>query len=190
MTQVEMTPIAGIITYQIDAADKLVSIGGAWNKFARENNAVELAAANVLGRSLWEFVKDETVRHLYGQILKKVRAGRVMKFDFRCDAPAEQRHLRMVIEPADHGSVQFQTRPIKIHPRPAGIEFSLSCGSLIDPVIACSWCNRIRTSDREWVELEKAVEIMKLFAVAPNVVLSHGICTSCRDRVMEEIHLS
>ncbi|MEP7075666.1 MAG: hypothetical protein ABI878_07615 [Acidobacteriota bacterium] len=180
-------PERGHIAYRINDEDVIVDVGGSWDEFASENDSPDIMAKNVLGRKIWDFISDETLRHLYSQIITKVRNGTAMKFDFRCDAPDERRYLRMSIEPATGGSVQFETRQIQVTPRPPSVEFAAGTAGTGATVIACSWCNRIRTDEEEWVELEDAVERLQLFAVNPRPTLSHGICGVCKTNVMQRL---
>jgi hypothetical protein len=59
---------------------------------------------------------------------------------------------------------------------------------LLDPVhprtgealLACSWCRKVYVAGR-WVEVEYAVEMLRLFERTELPPLTHGICPACAE---------
>lgn len=49
----------------IDARDRLVRVNEAWDVFARENDAPDLAADRVVGQPIWARIADDGTRHVY-----------------------------------------------------------------------------------------------------------------------------
>jgi hypothetical protein len=47
----------------------------------------------------------------------------------------------------------------------------------------CAWCKKLPVAGH-WVEIEVAVEALKLFDVTSLPMLSHGICPTCQDLVL------
>jgi hypothetical protein len=45
----------------------------------------------------------------------------------------------------------------------------------------CSWCKRVRLPDGEWVEVERAIDMLGVFADTPVSGVTHGICVSCEE---------
>jgi hypothetical protein len=48
-------------------------------------------------------------------------------------------------------------------------------------VVVCGWCRRVRVAPNRWTEVEKAIEILRIFDLQGVPRLSHGICELCAD---------
>ena len=167
------------IAYGVDARDVLTFVNAAWDDFALGNGGETILSSQVLRRPLWDFVADETTRLLYASLLKQVRRGHAVQFDFRCDAPDCERLLRMDVTPGANQSVGFSTRTLwtRTAKRPMAIERARDDAES-ELLRSCAWCARIRVG-AEWVSLEQALERLRLFerSVVPGI--SHGICDAC-----------
>ncbi len=173
--------------YRIDRNDRLVTLGGDWDLTAATNDAPELTAQKVINLSLWDFVSGEMLLHVYRQVLILVRTGKSFQFDLRCDSPDTRRFLELRITPEPDGGVLFETvvnraevrEPQEILRRPAA-----EGGEI---VTTCSWCQKIKTGEDTWHEVEEAVQILCLFDLDPPPQLSHGMCLTCFDTAMREV---
>ena len=175
------------ISYSIDSQDRIVHTDGSWDKFAVLNGSPDLVNSKIIGRSLWDFISDDTVRQLYRQILVHVRSGGSMRFDFRCDSPGIRRFLHMYIAQAPSGEIQFETDTYHVEQRLAP-DILRSSEIHAGPVlVTCSWCKKINTSGNTWHEVERAVQIMPLFSRDSLPLLSHGICTECYSSVSKRL---
>ena len=172
------------VTYQLNAADEILSVGGDWAPFAQANEAPYLADG-VIGRPLWDFVGGMTTRHVYRELLARVRAGRTVAFDYRCDSPDLRRFLRMTISPGSEGGVAFDSRTVRTEPRVPPLP-SLVSGQGTEPGLRmCSWCKRVDLSQL-WEELEIAVERLGLLTLGHPPLISHAMCPRCYVRIMED----
>lgn len=174
------------IRYTLNDRDQIVAVNDGWDAFATANGAAHLAAGQVLGRSLWDFVTDGTTRLLYRDVLARVRRDRAVRFTFRCDAPDCRRHLEMEVSGAPEGGTTFRVRTLAEEPRPRQ--------PLLDPtrprsgalLRACGWCKRFDLGGR-WAEVEEAVEALDLFHHAELPPVTHGICDHCFARMTAAI---
>lgn len=170
-----------IISYRLDAADRLIAVGGSWEKFAQENEGAGAMPVRVLGRSLWDFVTDPSLQELYRRLMKDVRAGRSVRFRCRCDAPAERRVFAIEIKLAapQPGEVEYITELVAVQPRPSvsWLEGHQSRGPNLVPI--CSWCSRVRLPDGLWVAIEQAMEKYEDLLGDRVPGLTHGICEDC-----------
>ncbi len=174
------------IRYTLNDSDEIVAVNDDWDAFATANGAPHLAAGQVLGRSLWEFVTDDTTRLLYRDVLARVRRDRAIRFTFRCDAPDCRRQLEMEVSGAPDGGTTFRVRTLAEETRPPQ--------PLLDPahprsaqlLRACGWCKKVDLDGR-WVEVEEAVEAMGLFQHAELPQVTHGICDDCFARMSAAI---
>ena len=175
--------------YEIDARDMIVSVDGEWSRFAAANDGPDADAEVVLGRSLWDFVSGFAVRDLYRSLVRRVRGGHPVSFEFRCDGPAERRLLRMEMRAAGGGNVGFHSEIVRVEERePVNVHPAIFSGRALPAerfIAVCSWCKRIRLPKAHWVEVEEAVVKLQLFREPPR--LTHGICGACYERVSESI---
>src|SRR5436190_2709907 len=107
-----------VIAFDVDAAGVLVGIEGPWDQFAARNGAPELTRESVLFRPLLSFVDGAEMRQLTSMLLTRVRSGAEVSLGFRCDAPAERRHLLLQAHVSDQGVVRCATTPLRTEPRP------------------------------------------------------------------------
>ena len=166
------------IIYSIDREDHLISFSSSWTDFALSNDAPELAAEKVQGRSLWEFVADSTTELLYRRLITNVRAGGVANFGLRCDSPGWRRSLEMTMSPAA-GEVVFDVRVLKIEPRERQELFDRNAVHSDEFVTVCGWCNKIEAPEGSWAEVEDAVFILDLFWANRPPRLEHSVCDDC-----------
>jgi hypothetical protein len=171
--------------YCIDAADEIVAVSDNWDRFALENDAPpELLSGSILHRRFWDFVSGETLRHVYRRILAKVRKGQALVFSFRCDSAAFRRYLTLRMSPTDGGGVEFLTETVRTEEREYQPLFDAKAARGGEIVVACSWCNKIKTGVNIWLEPEDAVPELGLFENDSLPPLSHGMCEECYKAVL------
>jgi len=174
----------GDLLYRLNDRDEFVFVNEAWNEFASANGGDALVAPLLLGRPLWGFITDATTRQLYHDLLKRVRSGRPVQFQFRCDTPSLRRLLEMDVAVAPGGTTEFRTRVISEELR----EYQ----ALLEPdrltsdefLHMCAWCKQVDIG-AEWVEVEEAVALLRLFEQPLLPQLTHGICQACYAKMMK-----
>ncbi len=168
------------IRYQIDRDDRLSAFNAAWQVFASANGSPDLTAANILGRSLWSFLADETTRQIYQRMVESVRAGGApVRFNFRCDAPDIRRVLAMEITRDAAETVGFRVDLVRDEARPAVALLDSSRPRTEAFVTICGWCKDVLVAPDRWVPVESAVDALGLFERDALPALSHGICPTC-----------
>lgn len=181
----------GLTTYTLTADDVIDSVGGDWERFATDNDCRCLTPGQVLGRSLWDFVRDEDTRRLYESLLRKVRAtGRPVSFPYRCDSPEEARHMEMRLEPLPSpsaqesgtggGRVAFSNWTRKVEPRDPRLYHQAVLSSRKRFVFQCSICNKVRHS-AHWREIEECLREEALMSGDERVQLCFAICDGCKE---------
>lgn len=174
------------VAYRIDSRDVFVHLSDGWLDFATANDAPDLRPENVVGRPLWDFVADETTRQLYREILVRVRAGRVVSFPFRCDAPDSRRFMEMSVTTLGGGVVEFESTTRREEerdpPQPLLDREAPRAGDLLR---ICGWCKRVDAGG--WREVEEAVAALRLFERRELPRLTHGMCDGCHRDVSERI---
>lgn len=180
-----MTLSNNTIRYSINAADEIVDVGGGWDSFAVENDSPpDLLSGSILLRSFWSFVSGDALQHVYRRIMERVRAGEAMDFSFRCDSPALRRFLILKMTATADGGIEFVTETICTEVRDFQRVFDANAKRADALIVACSWCNRLKTPDNVWKESEDAVQALSLFETDTIPALSHGMCESCYRSVM------
>lgn len=168
-----------VVSYTIDADDIIVQVSPTWQNFAQENYAVGLTEREVVGHSLWEFIKDESTRSLYRVLLRAVRAKKhPISFPFRCDSPRVRRYMVMNITPHPDNSLSFTNELVETRSRNPEIFFQSKLGSNKLYYVMCSVCNKVRPyEDLEWMEVEEAFSSMAHVDEPVHVV--YEVCESC-----------
>jgi hypothetical protein len=176
------------VLYRIDDRDRLVAVGGDWRSFAVANDAPELAEGGLLGHSLWSFVSGIETRHLFELAIRRIRTRQVaMTFPFRCDSPDARRYCELDLRPGRRGEVEFESRVLRIVPRPFAELLDRSAPRTDDIVRMCAWCRRLRRADALWVEVEEALRTMELLNGEAVPGISHGVCPDCQAMVLGEL---
>jgi hypothetical protein len=178
--------IASGLRYDVDGTDEITAVCDSWGPFAEENGSDDLAPENVIGRSLWDFVTDETTQQLYRDILVRVRQGRTIRFPIRCDAPDRRRVLEMRLSPRPEGAVEFRTRTLSETLRSSLPLLEIRAPRGEDMLRICGWCKQVDL-DGAWAELEDALPRLRLFERERLPQLTHGICGACLEEVLQVI---
>jgi hypothetical protein len=175
------------INYIIDASDRLISVNDAWLSFTCNNDGGLLTREAVLNQSLWDFIVNEEAVNLYIIILEKVRAGKVIRFKFRCDSPQSRRFMEMEISLLGNAFVQFKSQVMREESREVVNLLDVKASRTQEFLTICSWCNRLKTLDERWIEIEEIIVERELFYKDEVPKLTHGICIDCYENVVRSI---
>jgi len=178
-----MNPLSGDKTtymYRITPDDLIEFVNDAWIRFAEENGTPTLPQA-VIGTSLWEHISGHEVVHLSMQLVAKIRQTKTeVSVPFRCDSPSMRRFMRMKIVPLAQGRIEFCTWVEREEPFQEPILLLDPCAtkSPAELVRMCAWCKKI---DKHgcWLEVEDAIEQLRLFDRLTLPAITHGICDAC-----------
>lgn len=135
------------LSYRLDAEDRVVALGGAWNRMSWENGGPDDASSNVLDHSLWRFISDPAMSGFLRQVFQLSRdTGQAATLDYRCDAPGLLRYYRMIVTPKPDGILVVDHEPL--------VE-ALACTSIRLPpgesaVRICGQCNRVALKGWHW----------------------------------------
>lgn len=181
------------ILYRINSRDEIVFVNDEWSRFALANGAAELLPDKILNQSVWNFITDDTTEFLYREIFKKVRRGKVIEFDIRCDSPAMRCLSAVTVaSPNGDGEIQIATRTLWTKRRASPINFddadSSAAAQPRQPMlIVCSWCKKINVGAEVWEEVEAAIKTLGLFELELLPPQSHGICSVCYREITEKL---
>lgn len=181
---------ASPVVYEIDAQDRLVAVNDQWTAFAVANDAPELSPPGILGVRLWDAVTDRTMRELYRGVLKRVRAGVDVHYQFRCDGPTMTREMVMQVGLLPDGRVRFTSHMEAATERPAQPVLDRRTLRSDELIRVCGWCQRVAVSADRWVDVEVAIRRIPVHAAGLLPQLTHGICPTCYDAVIADLRTS
>jgi hypothetical protein len=171
------------IAYRLDGDDRIADVSAEWGAFARENGAPELAGRTVLGRPIWDFVAGVEARLLWSRLFARCRATRESRrLPYRCDGPDVRRYLVMALEAPGGSDILCVSHVMREEPRASVPLLDPAVPRTDEALLACSWCRKVYVGGR-WVEVEQAVERLRLFERAELPSLTHGVCPACAELV-------
>jgi hypothetical protein len=159
------------VIYRIDSHDDLVYADGAIHSVADAAGVLSLPA-EWLGKSLWGCIDDDELRAVMVALVARVRTGRTVAFNTRCDSTSPTRTVAMQIAPWADGGVEFRCTP-----SPAVLrvpERTSSC----DLLRVCAWCHRARSAGA-WRDIEDVVAGEHVLEHDRMPIVTHGICDAC-----------
>ena len=170
-------------TYRIDHAGIIRYVNAEFLQFAVENDSPHLVQPGVLGQPLTNFISGQDVRDLYDALFDKVRRQRaVVCLTFRCDGLGLRRFMDMVMRPSGVKGIEFNCRVLREEPRPPVALLAPTPTRSDRLVTMCSWCRRI-SNPPDWLEIEDAINQMRLFEQHNPPQIIHSVCYDCAQTV-------
>ena len=170
-----------VFVYRIDSTDTVVSVSDNWHSFASDNGWDSTSPPEeVVGHKLWDFIQGMETRHLYAELFRRARSGRHCRpVPFRCDSPEERRFLELVVAPLANGHLEITSRIVRTQRRDSVGLLDRQTDRSKELVTLCSMCKKMRTPQRQWVEIEDGLAKLKLFEADEMPQLTHGVCPDC-----------
>jgi hypothetical protein len=174
------------IIYEIDEQSRIVAVNPAWFDEAQTAHDPRLQEADIVGQELWSLIHEPTTRHLYETIIATARArGKPVSFGCRCDTPEQRRLLHMQVVPRADNRVAFEVSLVESQPRTPVELLRVDRAQSAEIIRMCGWCKRMSLDDASWVEVEAALNTLRLFdASGPLPAITHGICPECLAKVL------
>lgn len=171
---------AGTVVYRLDREDRFVATNAAWDDFARENGAPELAGSEVNGSPLWLFVAGMETAMIYRKIFARVREDGVrVRLPFCCDSPDLRRYMRMEIRPWKGGGLEIACRLLRVKKRRRMPILDAERPHTRQMIRMCSWCLRVEEPATRWSVLETYARKSRIMECERVPRISHGICPRC-----------
>ena len=159
------------MVYRIDSNDTIVHVDGAFRRFAAAVGLPELPD-DVLGRSLWSCIADDELRAVYTALVRRARAGHLVRVQTRCDSPSLMRSVDMDISPLPGGEIEIACTA------GAARLASPALPSVNELLRLCAWCYRVDRGD-SWQGIEDVVAEERLLERPTIPIVTHGICDDC-----------
>lgn len=175
-------------SYLINRENRIESVGDGWESFAEENHGEQLLNERVVYRDISTVIACRKCQELYDMLIESIRVKqKAIHFPFRCDSPEVRRYMTMEMIPKHQGKILFTSYLEKEEQRPSLVLLEIFGERSDEFITICSWCKRIQSEGNVWFETEEAVEKMLLFNRTRLPQLSHGICPSCCELLMQKI---
>lgn len=173
--------------YRIDAEDRIIEVSENWTTFHEGNSPAPLK--DVIGCSVWDFIQDIEIHHLYKEIFQHLRKGKSARpIPFRCDSPDERRWLELRFQVLPNAHIELRSQIVRTEPRPPVKLLMQDTPRSQDFISICSMCKKIKVSENQWVEIEEGVVLLKLFEAESMPQLTHGLCADCYERTVAELN--
>jgi hypothetical protein len=179
-----MLPSSDPVIYHLDAQAHIVYVNDSWARFARQAGAEALSESKVIGRSLWSFIKDPAVRHIYKILYDRILSGSrpSIRLNFRCDTPDIRRFMEMELKPlaAGGGRIEVSCRTLREEAR-SSVEVTNTQASSAQLLTMCSICKGVHDSEgSSWQEIEDVLRQHGPMDGDAPILVSHTVCESCQ----------
>ncbi len=175
-------------SYIINRENRIESVDDGWESFAEKNHGEELINERVVSRDISKVIACTRCQELYDMLIESIRVKqKAIHFPFRCDSPEARRYMTMEMAPLHQEKILFTSYLEKEYRRTPLALLDIMTARSDEIIMICSWCKRIRAEKDIWLEAEEAVEKMLLFNRSPLPQLSHGVCPSCYDLLLQKI---
>ncbi len=174
--------------YQIDSDDRFQYINDSFIDFAADNGRPELNSGTLYGKQIWDYVTGKDVLFLQKLIVNRVRqSGEEYSYNFRCDSPAMKRDMRMRISASESGGICFTSELLDVKPYHEHYLYAPKKIDRKNTIHMCSYCKGVKNMSGKWLEIELALEQVDDFSGLNDPYISHGICDTCKDAILNDI---
>lgn len=189
------------IAYLTAIDGKILAVStSSWEEFSTINQAPHLTPEHVIGKIIFDLFQGEEIRKAYHAMHDAVCDSKrsEISFAYRCDSPETERHMHLCMKAVrDEGEVigvLYQSQLVDALPRAPMEIFShkrlitLNPSYRFDQILSlCSYCHDVawpigaQRERQDWIKPEEYYRR----AGTNEVVVSHGICPSCYDTVVQ-----
>ena len=165
------------IFYTVDEEGTILDIGGDWQSFVDKGGVdypQSMADYNMVGKNLFDFIANETVRDMYRELHRKAMDGQKCEFEYRCDGPDVARVAKLELKAGELGICYTSTILNEV---PHDTEGPISVNREKDLLVRmCSVCKAIQIPERgdDWYTLEDYLKRAHI----PHT-LSQSVCPNC-----------
>lgn len=177
----------GELFYRLDRKDTIVDVGGAWDRFANENDGQSLTAERIRGQSLFAHIVGTATREFVWTLLDAARKlQQPVTRCYRCDSPTLKRYMEMTIEPDPRGLLLVRHRLLSTEPLQRPIVFKVAASGTARRalIVRCSSCNRVR-AEGAWLEPEAALSKGQVPTDQGVARVAYGVCSDCTNVASE-----
>lgn len=169
-----------IVSYLVDADDRITAVNQSWNEFARENNGGTILAEYIIGQHLFRHISDDPTRIYLQLLLNYVRmTGKSISRDYRCDSDNEKRFMCMTISSEGRNILRLDHQLLKIEQLPRRTPFITDYSA---SMVRCSWCNNLRINGH-WSAPDSEFSLAATNAFRNPVLYS--LCQVCQNRLAD-----
>jgi len=168
--------------YRVDRDNVIRFLSPNMVTFALQNDwEASLPPEDVVGQDLLAFIEGIETRHLYEQLMRKVRQARdsVGPIPLRCDAPSVRRFLKVTLHWLPDDGIEFESELVRTEPRPEVRSIRSGVARSEQIIVMCSMCKKMKLPDGSWLEIEDGLVRLGIFEKEQCPRISHGLCPRC-----------
>lgn len=168
------------VTYWLDRDDRIVKVGGAWDRFALDNDGPAARADAVVGRPIWDFVVGDASRMWLESLLGYARLhDATITRRYRCDSPDVRRYLSMTVVREGRHHLRVEHLVESVEPRERIVGIAAASNRAAGTRLRCSICGRIKGDDA-WREPEDAALADRPDAPRSEFTVIYSVCAECQ----------
>jgi hypothetical protein len=172
----EVIRVSSNVSYIVDAQKQITFCNPAWDTFAIENEAPELANDGVIGTNLFQWIPPFLQTSYEAMFLEVEKTGQLRDLSYNCSSSTVFRTFQMLIYPIEPMN-WFLVTNVKLIDRPHQMEDRSNLREYTDRnglITVCSNCRCAQRADKpsQWTFVRHL-----LAKDVPNV--SHGLCPTC-----------
>lgn len=165
-------------SYSLDEKNCIVSVDGDWDRYALENDAGDLFAEKILGKSIYDFISGSTTRAWFETIVQMVRMTRTpIERPYRCDSPTLKRYMKMRVSyDGERIHIVHDLLSVEERKEPVLIKHVSEYSRYHTSKHRCSSCGRVH-QDGQWYDPDDAAlrrDELNLLVVA------YVVCETCQ----------
>lgn len=183
----KMSQGSEVVTYDLDAHDVIVGVGGPWDLDASAGQGGTGLTSRMLGVPVWDFIRGDATRELYRSIFGLVRrAHRPVDLDCRCDSAELQRDMTIRVSPGPGEGLHVEFRISRELPRDESSRRADRAATAAAVLPRCSWCCKVGY-EGDWLELDEVAERSISLPRWDHADWTHTVCPRCRESVRSEL---
>lgn len=148
------------ICYWLNSNNVICKVDDFWDQNLKDPAAPRVREAEIINRSILDFVYDDATRMFLDTILQAARLLECpISRPYRCDGPSVKRYMKMTITREKDGILCVAHEMLRTEPLESPVLFKtiklLEASSLLCCYVRCSICNRLRLiGESSWQEVD------------------------------------
>lgn len=165
-----------VLEYILNEDGIIISVAGAWDDFANENNGKDIVSYAIVGKPYLDYLSGKVTKQYWLKLFSLLRAtGNPAAIDFRCDSPFEKRYFRMTILPEPLGCLRLISECLATEPRKKPLFLYRAKERSKQTMVCCSQCNRLHFKEH-WIEADQLARDQ----LSSRWDVIYGICQDCQ----------
>ena len=172
--------------YWLDKNNIITNTNEYWNTFALENYGHKVLRPHVVGKPLFQFIKDDVTRMLMEAFISNARiSNKELSRHYRCDSPQVKRFMEMRVIPEGNGVVRVENEVLREEPLEETRNF-VTRGVGTPFLKRCSVCNRLNDGN-QWLEPDSSQMDHHFIGTSQTAFIAYTVCQDCKDETRKRL---